>query len=64
MHERRPSVAPFPRTALAVLAAIVGMRGAPAHAAQAPAAAPRPFHEQVDLRPLDAVAVFTHGRTP
>ena len=51
------------RTALALAVALAG--AVPA-LAQAPAAAPapdaRPFHELVDLRPLDSVAVFTEGR--
>jgi cytochrome c-type biogenesis protein CcsB len=50
--------------ALVVAVAVVAAAVRPA-VAQAPAAdggAPRPFHEQVDLRPLDRVAVFSEGR--
>ena len=62
MHDRRRPAVPLLRIALAAVAAILGLLGTPAHAAQDAPAAARPFHEQVDLRPLDAVAVFTDGR--
>jgi cytochrome c-type biogenesis protein CcsB len=49
-----------------LLAAIVSLafaaRGACAQAAGAAVGTTVPFHEQVDLRPLDRVAVFTEGR--
>jgi cytochrome c-type biogenesis protein CcsB len=49
-----------------LLAAIVSLafaaRGACAQAAGPAVGATVPFHEQVDLRPLDRVAVFTEGR--
>jgi cytochrome c-type biogenesis protein CcsB len=48
--------------AVAVFAAVLGAWAAPATAAQGDGADARPFHERVDLRPLDAVAVFTDGR--
>ncbi len=58
--------APIARLLRTALALAVALAGAVPARAQAPAAAPtpdaRPFHELVDLRPLDSVAVFTEGR--
>jgi cytochrome c-type biogenesis protein CcsB len=53
-----------PSTAARLLrrAALVVLALACSAAARAQPAATRPFHELVDLRPLDSVAVFTEGR--
>ena len=47
---------------LATVVALIASWSAPALAVGAEEGAPRPFHERVDLRPLDSVAVFTEGR--
>lgn len=57
----------FPASMLRILLATVVSLACLARGASAQATAPaggesRPFHEQVDLRPLDRVAVFTEGR--
>lgn len=60
MRDSSPSLAAS--VLAAMLAAVVLLAAAPA-GAQASAAPPEaPFHERVDLRPLDRVAVFTEGR--
>ena len=45
-----------------LLAAVFLLAAVPAGAAPQGAPAEAPFHERVDLRPLDGVAVFTEGR--
>lgn len=57
----------FPVSMLRILLATAVSLACLARGASAQATAPaggesRPFHEQVDLRPLDRVAVFTEGR--
>ncbi len=55
----------FPASLLRlVIVALVALAacGRPASAQSSAPAAAVPFHEQVDLRPLDRVAVFTEGR--
>jgi len=47
---------------LATVVALLASWSAPALGVGAEEGAPRPFHERVDLRPLDSVAVFTEGR--